>query len=1010
MQFSFAQEKTVTGTVTEEGLPLPGVSVVIKGTTQGTQTDMDGNYTIKAKTGESLVFSFIGMAEQTIVVGASNKINVVMKASATEIEGLVITALGIKRKSDEITTSYAVVKSKEITQAAAPNVTQALVGKVSGLQITQGANTVGGSSQRIVINGSRSISGNNQALVVIDNVIQSAGILNSLPPEIIDNVNVIKGAQGAALYGEQGVNGVIIVTTKKGATLGDKVTVTLNSSVDFQSISYVPQRQTRYGQGWNGEWISYENGGWGPEFNGAMLPVGLPQADGSYIYAPYTGDYKNIKDFFQTGTLMQNSVSVSGGNSETGFVNMTIGRQDREFVVENDLYKRTNFTFRGGKKLGEKWYVEGNAQYFGASTNQTSASFYDDLLQTSTNVNVRDFKNSGHDHHWTGYFHNPYTLRDNLRYNTSQDFFSGISTLGYNFNKNISATWTANVRTIGTFQKNWNNGYVNELGLSNTADITSFFFQQNESSRNIYSDVLLNFDYMLTDNISFKANLGNNIQDNYYRVTSAGGTNINIPGLYSYTNVLNPYLASEIDNYTTQSRKYSFFANTDFGYKNFVNLNLTLRNDNTSVLNKENNSYWYPGVGVNFIPTNAFESLKGDILNYFKVYGSWTKVGNTTAVEPYAINPLVAPSTGFPFGDLAGYSMVTNPTDSNIKPEFVTTKDFGINLGFFNDRLTLDAQYYITDTEDLITRAATSYTSGVTNALLNVGALQTKGFNIDLSATPLKLKDFQWDLKANLSHNKTIVKKVTDDTDRVRLLGSSLVGIYAQEGEEFPLIRGVGYQRDDQGRVIIDPTSGNPLLDADTKLGSANPDYILGLTTSFNYKGLKLTAVMDYRTGHKFYSETKYQLAWSGYLEDSAVNGRNGGFIFPNSSYESAPGVYTENTNIVTGGNTYASYQNYFSEQYARTAENQVLDATAFKVRELSLSYTLPNKLIEKTGLSNVTFGVNARNPFMWLPSENKYYSDPESQYSTTTNAQGYSVVGNVPTTRTVGFALNVTF
>ncbi|MEW5675018.1 SusC/RagA family TonB-linked outer membrane protein [Flavobacterium enshiense] len=1010
MQFSFAQEKTITGTVTEGGLPLPGVSVVVKGTTRGTQTDMDGNYSIKAATGESLVFSFIGMKDQTMVVGAANKMNVAMAAESTTLENVVVTALGIKRKVDALTSSNQVVKAQELTQAANPNVVQSLAGKVSGLQINTTSNGVNGST-RIVLRGNRSISGNNQALVVIDNVISSATVLQQLPPEIIESTNILKGAQGAALYGQDGVNGVIIVNTKRGAKSG-KLNVSVNSAIDFETVNYFPQRQQRYGQGWNGEHITYENGGWGPEFDGSMQPVGLPQADGSFVMAPYSPIEDNIKEFFQTGTVFQNGVSISGGDLESGYALLSANKVDTEFVVQDDKMNRTNFLFKGGKKFG-RFTVEGNANYITQKTSATSAGLYEDLLQTATNIPVDQFSNPNNATHWTYYYLSPFWIRENVRSENRSDYFNGIATLGFEINKHINVSYVANIQTRQTSGMSYNNGYVDVIqpdGPNTSQSQVSNYYSNNSSTRNYYGDLLINFDYDLAKDLNLKVNLGNNLQDNLFKVTSVGGENLDIPGFYHITNVLNPDNFSTLDNRTVRSRKFSFFGQADLNYKDYLFLNVTGRNDWTSVLDASGNNFFYPSAGISFVPTKAFEGLKGKVLNYAKASASYVKVGNTSVIAPYGINEIGVSPVGYPFGDLNSFVNNQAQTYKNIKPEFMTTLEATVNLGFFNDRLTLDASYSNTDTKDLITRVTASSASGLASNLLNIGKMNTKAYEVDLGFTPIKTEDFKWEGRVSYTSSKAIVEKVSDDAKEINLQSNTFVGIFAAEGEEFPLIKGTAYVRDEQGRVMIDAETGNPMRTSTfQKLGSANPDYILGFNNAFEYKGIRLSAVMDFRTGHKFYSEVKRELSWSGHLVESAENGRTG-FIFPNSSSDpDGDGVYTANNTVMTGGTTYQDYLNYFSNEYSRTGENFVLDGTAFKVRELALSYSLPSKMIERAGLSTLRFGVNARNPFVVLPKENRGYSDPETS-NTTGNATGIANIGQYPATRTLGFSMNLTF
>ncbi|WP_333810311.1 SusC/RagA family TonB-linked outer membrane protein [Flavobacterium sp.] len=1019
MQFSFAQDKTVTGVVSDELGPIAGANVVVKGTTRGTTTDFDGNYTIKAKQGEVLVFTYTGKKTVTITISAASNYNVTMADEVLTGRNVeVIGAVGIKKKQDAVTSSNQVVNSEELRQAANPNVVQSLAGKVSGLTINTTNNGVNATT-RIVLRGNRSISGNNQALVVIDNVISDARTLQALAPEIIESTNVLKGAQGAALYGEQGVNGVIIVTTKRG-NKGGKLRVSVNSSMDFEEVAYVPQRQQRYGQGWNGQHISYENGGWGAEMDGVVRPVGLAQADGTYIMAPYSPIKDNIKKFFQTGTLFQNGISISGGDAESGYVTLSANRQTTDFVVEKDRLNRDTFLFRAGKKF-DKWTVDGNVTYNTEKTETTSSNLFTDLLQTATNIPVERFANSGQAGHWTSYYNNPYWLRDNVRNTNRRDQFRGIATLNYALNKNINFNYVAGLTFTQANALSYTNGYTDLLQVGGgNHTVVSTFDTSNANSRNFYHDFLINFNYKLSDKISMKANIGNNIQDSYSQSTSVGGDNLTIPGLYNISNITGDPRRS---NSFSRQRRYSFFGNVDFGVskggdsEEFLFLNLTARNDwDSRFTGFEKTNYFYPSAGLSIIPTKAFEGLKSNKFNYWKLAGSIVKVGNASLLSPYQSELNYNPGSGYPFNTLNSFLPTQNPVNPGLTPEFMTTYEFTTNLGFFNDRLTIDASIFQTKTTDLITSQQLSAGTGLTTQLTNIGQMTTKGFEIDLGISAIRASDFnglglKWDNRIGYFSAKSIVDKVSDQATEIPLVNftGNGIGVFAVEGEEFPLIKGIGYERDDQGRVLIDPVSGNPIKTAGYKiLGKATPDYILNYNTSVEFKGFRLAAVMDYRTGHQFWSGTKDWLSWSGHLYESAENGRSG-FIFPNSAIETAPGVYTENTSVVTGGSTYTSYLNYFSNEYRDVVENFVLDATAFKVRELSLSYTLPTKTIEKTGLTSLRFGVNARNPFVVLPKENRGYNDPEQSRSSG-NDQGLAVTGQYPATRTFGFSLNASF
>ncbi|GLB48825.1 SusC/RagA family TonB-linked outer membrane protein [Neptunitalea lumnitzerae] len=1025
VQLGFAQEKTITGTVVDpDGLPLPGTTVQVKGKSTGTQTDFDGNYSITATEGDVLVFSYIGFKSFEAPVGSSSTVDVTMQMDAEQLGEVVVTgALGIKRKQEELTAAQEVVKAEKLTQAGQPDAVVALTGKVSGLNITTTSSGVN-ETTRVVLRGGRSISGNNEALVVIDGVISSLNFLKSIDPNSIASVNVIKGANGAALYGSAGSNGVIVVETKKGSNGGEgKLTISVRSNIDFQQVAFLPERQTRYGQGWSSGdgWANYtyENGGWGPEFDGQMATIGLPQADGSYITRPYSSlGYDNIKEFFQTGITTQNQAELAYGDSE-GYANLSFQNQQREFVIENDNLKQNTFNFKAGKTLG-KWKLSANATYTSKGTDYARSTLYADLLQTASNIPVQAFENSGNEGHWNGYYFNPYWLRDNNRYERRDEYSNFIGEIGYEFNDHIDVILRSNARLASRDILYYQNGYADPQSVvditGNQRTQNSGFYRDSYNTRYFYTDFLVNFDYQLTDDLNLKANIGANNQYSTGFQTRVGGQNLTVPGIYTTSNLENGVTYGSdaergMGTFDNQffSRSYAVYANLDLGYKDFLFLNATARNDWTSVLDQSNNSFFYPSVGLSFVPTKAIEGLQNsDAINFLKVFASYVQVGNAS-INPYEINATLSQGTGYPFNSNS-YILSQSQTDPLLTPEFTDSYEVGLNAGLFHDKVTLDAAYFYTSTTDLITDITPSYASGLSNATVNLAETEVNGFEIDLGLNPFQSSSpdqVDWALNLSFSTNKTNVVSVTDQSNEVLISSSSAPGIYAVVGEEFPVLQGTAYERDPEGHIVVDATTGNPIIASGNKnFGRTTPKYIYGLNSTVSWKNFTLSATMDYRTGHVFWSQTKYALSWSGHLVESAYN--RGSFVVPNSVYQDGSGNYVPNTNI-TAGNSASAYSQYYSTYVGGVDENNVLDASAVKLREISLKYSVPSKLLENTFISDITISANARNLYTWLPKENRGYSDPESA-NTSGNAVGLAVTGNYPSTRSFGLGLNVIF
>ena len=1051
MQFSFAQQKTVTGTVKSEGAGLPGANVRIVGTYLGTQTDENGKFSIKASSGDVLEVSFLGKETQKIKIGEESVVNVTLSTQTDVIETVLVQAMGIKRTKDAVVSAQKQIGAKELNQAVNPNAIQALTGKVSGLQINTTSNGVSAGT-RIVLRGQRSITGNNQALIVIDNAISSATVLGQLPPDIIESINVIKGAQGAALYGEQGVNGVIIVSTKKGNKTG-KMTFGITSSTDFENVLFVPKRQMEYGQGWatdpgfNGPGIAptfvpWENGSWGPSYNdpimvGQTVPVGLPQADGKFLFTEWKPIKDNIKQFFKTGVLYQNGFNVNMG-SEDGYAFLAVNRQNTDFVVNGDNLKRNSFLFKAGKKFG-KFSLDGNFNYINQNTSQTSSDLFDDLLQTATNIPVGRFKNSGNEGHWTVYAQNPNWIAQTNRFDNRSNTVNGILNLGYEINKNINVSYTGNMRITNTDAQshqdafdNTNPAYAFDLSNSGAYDyygatlesyqalggqpVISSFFANQSASRNYYGDLLINFNYDLSEKLNLKFNIGNNLQDNLFRITSQGGSNLDIPGFYNIINVLNPSRPATLNNRLERSRRVGFFVNADLAYEDYLFLNATLRRDQSSTIK---DPFYYPSIGVSFIPTKAFASLKDNkVLNYAKLNASYTSVGNATSAAAYATSDLAVVSAGYPFGLISSYSYNTNQTNGGLRPEFVNTFEVGGQFGFFQDRVTLEGSYYVAETKDLITNSTKPTSIGNRSLLDNIGNLENKGFEIDLGLSPVRTKSFRWDLKASYTTYKTVVKSLQNGLKSINLQSNGAVGVFAEVGEEFPLIKGTTFVRDANGNYIVDTDFGNlPQRSTEfTKLGKANPDYIVGLTNTFEYKGFRLAVVADYRTGGSTYSFAKNLLMFTGGDLDTAGFDRSLGYTLLGGAVDQFGAPYTGTVSTPD----YAGVLTYFTETHRAVAETNIIDTSALKIRELALSYSLPSQVVKRMGVESFRFGVNARNPFVFLADgkflkpkaglhANNSYSDPEAS-NTTGNAQGITDIGQYPTTRTLGFSLNVTF
>jgi len=1008
-----AQTVVITGTITSavegEG-PIPGVTVQVKGTTIGAITDVNGKYTITApEDATTLVFSYIGMKRQEVEIGGRTVVDGVMEPDILGLNEVVVTALGIKREKREITYQTQKVGNEELAAAAPTRATSALAGKVAGLQINVQDNSVNPSTQ-IVLRGFRSISAGNQALVVIDGAISTTCAFNDLNPNDIADISILKGATAAALYGSRAGNGAIIVTTKKGEA-GQKFTVGVISTYTAEQVAYMPKFQSKYGTGWEGAYDPIENTNWGPRFDGQVRQIGPTFPDGSYQEVPYAPVKDNLLDFYNTGHNFNNTAYLSG-STETSKFYLSAGNQTATGIVPKDTYNRYTFRANASKKMGDV-ELSVNSSFFTDKTEETGSTIGDQnrplywfLLNTSANIPLSRYSNWKTDKYSTpsgyynGYYENPYHCVDTNRdtYWTSR------------LNANVQVVWdivdwlnlTARtaVNNVWGNGKNWRAATIYDLEIKPTGSNISSFVEDDENQWAEYvSDLLLTSNFSFSD-FTLKAIIGGASYAYKYRYSRIRANNLSIPDFYDISNGTGtPVVTAD----ASENRNFGFFGDITFGYNNYLFLNVTGRNDWTSTLAKGNNSYFYPAFGLSFVITDAIEALKNNnILSFAKVTASNSTVYNDLGA--YQINERYSKHGSFPFGPINGFVLGGTTVDANIKKEKLNTTEIGMNLGFLKSRIYLDAAYFLTKTTDLITNTTPSIASAATSFLTNIGELKGTGFELTVGGQVLQASNFSWDLSVNYTTNETEVVSIKEGLDEIALTTTGQVGVYAVVGEAFPQIKANTYVRDPQGRLVIDPTTGWPKTNAElSSLGKTMPDYIVGLNSTVRFFGFSIATTMDYRTGHMFYAQGSDAMEFTGRsLESVSANRQD--FVIPNSVIEVSDGVYVENTNIpVSGGR-----QSYWTDVYNDVKENYVRDATAFKIRELTLNYTLPESILSKTPLKKVTVGFIARNLITLLPAENSF-SDPEFN-NTNSNAVGIGGYFQSPPTKSFGVNLNVEF
>ncbi|MBO9619660.1 MAG: SusC/RagA family TonB-linked outer membrane protein [Niabella sp.] len=1040
----FAQTKLITGSVKDEsGNPISFATVLEKGTKKAISADAQGNFTMNAKEGATLEVSATGYQSQTVQASGS-PINVTLKAGQGQTieEVVVTTALGIKRNPKELGYAATSLSSKTVNQAKSVNIQQALNGKVSGVNIST-TNSGVFENAKINIRGIRSLTGNNQPMLVVDGAPTPLGYLSQIPPSDVQDVTVLKSAASAAIYGPDAVNGVIVVTTKRGS---NKLNVSFTSSLQAARVAFYPKLQHQFGAGGGEEsdqygnytYIPYENQQYGPAFDGSTQQIGKVLEDGSVQTGPYSPLYvKDNKNFWNTGLTFQNSLSVSDKNFY-----FSVDDANIKGLMPDDKNRRTSFRFNGAlSSANEKFkinyglnYVLQNynvvneAGFSGLFPSAYNGSIFFLIMQTPSNVNIQSYKDWQHNKfaQYSNYYNefaaNPYWVIGNLRQIGREDDLLGNLNLSYQFTDWLKANISANT-TLGfnNYQNNTAPVTVTDWAHANRSS-TMYTNQPGSTFSDQAYNSVINLQYFLNgdkkfadDKFSFKYVLGGALRQSRSKETSVGGNNLVVPYLYNVAvRSGEPSLGT---NGNFQSRIVSGYGSLGFGYKSMAFVEFTGRNDWDSRLAANNRSFFYPGVNASFILSEAIPSLKSETaISYAKIRAAYTKSGNVN-LGVYALQPTYGPFGGFPYGNTAGFTANNTVPSLDLKPEFVTNAEVGAEVGLFKNRVNLEVSYFDQKSDNQILNVSQSWTTGYPTQIANAASFKNYGVEMDLGLTPLiKIHNGHFDLRINATYNDNKILStlgnvpvVVGGTSGFTQISASSptannIAIVGNPAFQFQL---TDYARDPMGRVIVDPVTGMPSQAADMIVkGRTLPLWIVGVTPSFTYGNFSISMTWDYKTGHSFYSGMGSDMDFAGISARSAEYGRKR-FVFPNSSYWNGT-EYVANTSIlVQDGNA-----GFWTSGPANTqiATNYFASATALRLRELNLTYTLPNKLIERIkALKSVSFSVIGKNLLLFVPKSNQW-GDPEFNYSSGNNTYGLSSTFQSPASRLIGGSINVQF
>jgi len=1005
-----AQEVTVTGTVTssEDGSILPGVNVIISGSATGTVTNMDGQYTLSVPGAETtLVFSFVGFRTREVVVGNQSVVDVALATDITQLTEIVVTSLGIEREKKAITYAAQEVRTNEITEARPLNILEGLSGKAAGLSVARVGTGLGGET-KVIMRGNRSIAGSSQPIYVIDGAIMGGDISN-LSPDDIETITVLKGANAAALYGSRAQNGAIIVTTKTGkGTKGWNVE--LNTTYMGANPILLTNYQQEYGQGSAGIYSPNGVRSWGSRMDGSQVDTWRldPDAPAS---VPYSPNPDNHKDFFNTGHNFAANLGVST-SSDVSNAYFSYTFTDAGGIVPNNGYGAHNLNLRLSTSIKNKFIVDSKANYIRETlTNQlaTGESFNNPIrggYRIPPNVSTADaevyeyFDDAGlrtqnywrPDDNGNG---NPYWIVNRNNNEMLRERFIGLISLKYNFTENLSLLARSSIDRYNQFRTDelYNDSYI----IAANGNYQKHYRDVSEWN----TDFLLNYNNDWGD-WSLDANLGGQLRNNKLTRTDINGdrgvSQLNVPNLFALSNTTTITATEDYQRKQVQSL-YGFVT---VGWRDAIFLDLTGRNDWSSTLPKDSWSYFYPSAGLSVVINELLNTSPG-WLSLLKVRGSYAEVGNDT--DPYRTARLANITAGGSGGFL---QLSTTIPIENLLPESTNSTEFGVDMGFFNNRLGFDFTWYNTLSENQLFAVNVPVGSGASNVFLNGASIENKGIELTFFAKIIQSKSgFNWNLDINYGHNRSFVASIAEGFESLNVGGADFMRQFKLvAGEPWGEVYSRGFLRDDQGRVIVQ-SDGTPAVTAglDVPVANFNPDWLGGIRNTLTFKGFSLSFLIDIRKGGSVVSLTNAIMYADGLTEETLA-GREGNLVFGQNIFENEIAVdESGNTNtIATDAETMWSW---LGGRNAPVGEAFVKDASNVRMREMVFAYSIPSSKLTKSVLSEIRIGLVGRNLFFFSNSAGNL--DPEIFVNAGINADGFESFGP-PTVREFGLNLRLGF
>ena len=1109
VQMAYGQNRTITGTITsdKDNTSLPGATVLVKGTTIGTVTDVDGKYVLSVPEGsDMLVVSFVGYLDQEVAIAGKSVVDVRLKEDVLQLNEVVVTAIGIKSEKRALNVSAQEVTSDQVEAGKNTNLMNDLNGKVAGLDVIS-SNGDPGSSAYITIRGNRSITGNNQPLIVIDGVPfdnsqYNSGNLNDgygngnsqnnnlldgvaysnrgidLNPDDIESITVLKGAAASALYGSRAANGVIVITTKKGNGVpgtGRRMSVTYSSALTFDQVNKLPDLQNEYVQGvqdlfdddGNGDvnqwfWLGPEtgvSGSWGPKADtmswdgsdylwdkhGMLVSSNDPTASSAFT------PYDNAGDFFQTGKTWDNNIGLSGGNMTSNYY-FSLGQQSQTGIIPLSDFKRTSIRLNASTALSDKWHTSASLNYVrsGGSRQQTGSNIsgimlgllrtpisFDDANGTSdpedstayefpdgTQRNYRG--GGGYDNPYWTINKNPFTDDVNRMYGNTEIQYDPWAWLNITYRLGADFYTDRRKQVFAIHSRAFSAGQIDDDNLFN---------------REINSDLLITLKKDFSDNLHGSLLLGNNLNGQYFQQEHAQGDGLVIPDYYNMQNA-----TSILDQeYHQIVRTIGYFADAELNWKDMIYLGLTGRVDKASTFYNGDKSFFYPSANLGIVFTDLLGMSDNNILPYGKLRVSYAEVGTqplpylttTTYTQGYYSDGWIT-GINFPYLGLGGFQEDDVLGNPDLGPENTKSFEIGADLRFLKNRIGLDFTYYDALSVDQIIPVPIAASSGFLQEVLNAAEVENSGVEISLNITPVKMKNFRWDILINYTDNNSMVNSLYPGIENINLSGfeGSLISVVA--GYPYGQIYGSQWLKDPNGNIVLADDAaiadalaggvnsqftylfngdevGYPMFGTeDGVLGDPNPDYIASLGNTFSWKGIELSFQWDQRKGGDIWNGTRGALDYFGRSEETAT-WRDDHSVSPTGSitFDGVYGHLNDDLSLTTTsdptsvtvpyGEAWAQFG--FGSGFTGPTEAYIEDGSYIRLREVNLSYTFSGKWMDKTPIDALSVGVSARNLILITDYTGV---DPETSLVGAQSSQGLDYFQN-PGTKSYGINLRVT-